>query len=143
MKFILTWFIVLGIVTLAYAQNQGIKGTVEWIQGNQMPSPDRQPIKPAGIKREVWIYEIVSLQQVEPEGVFFQHIPTRMIKKITSTNRGKFRVKLPPGDYSLFIKEKEGLFANRFDQKNRINAVEVKPGKFTRITILVDYKAAY
>jgi hypothetical protein len=66
-----------------------------------------------------------------------------MIKKVSSNRRGKFKVKLPPGEYSLFIKEKEGLFANRFDQNNRINAVEVKPGKFTRITILVDYEATY
>jgi hypothetical protein len=143
MKFILTWLLLLGAVAFADAQKQGIKGTVEWIQGNQMPGPDRQPIKPAGIKREVWIYDIVSLQQVESEGVFFQNIPTRMIKKVSSNRRGKFKVKLPPGEYSLFIKEKEGLFANRFDQNNRINAVEVKPGKFTRITILVDYEATY
>jgi hypothetical protein len=143
MKFILSWFLLLGAVAFAVAQKQGIIGTVEWIQGNQMPGPDRQPIKPTGIKREVWIYEIVSLQQVESEGVFFQNIPTRMIKKVSSNRRGKFKVKLPPGEYSLFIKEKEGLFANRFDQNNRINAVEVKPGKFTRITILVDYEATY
>lgn len=126
-----------------YAQRQGIKGKVEWLEGNQMPGPDRKPVKPRGIQREVWIYQAVTIQQAKSEGVFFSDIASPLIKKIKTNRKGCFKLKLPPGDYSLFILEKNGLFANRFDGQGRINSVTVKPGEFTEISILVDYEAAY
>ncbi|MBX2962316.1 MAG: carboxypeptidase regulatory-like domain-containing protein [Cyclobacteriaceae bacterium] len=122
---------------------QGISGKVEWISGNQMPGPDRVASPAKGIKREVLIHRCTALSQVNANGVFFSDIQTPLIAKVKSNKKGNFKLKLPEGEYSLFIKEKQGLFANRFDDKCRINYVSVKPGKFTEITILVDYEAAY
>ncbi len=125
------------------AQRQGIIGKVEWLEGNQMPGPDRKPAPSRGIQREVWIYQAVTIQQAKSEGVFFSDIASPLIKKIKTNRKGCFKLKLPPGDYSIFILEKKGLFANRFDGQGRINSVTVKPGEFTEISILVDYEAAY
>ena len=125
------------------AQKQGIKGKVEWISGNQMPGPDRPASKPLGIKREIWIYQATRIDDATMEGVFFSNIGTSLIKKVKSKKNGCFKVKLPVGEYSLFIQEKKGLFANRFDGQNRINWVIVKPGEFSELTIRVDYEAAY
>lgn len=124
-------------------QQQGIKGKVEWISGNQMPGPDRPASKPTGIKREIWIYQATTLDHVSMDGVFFSDIQTVLVKKVKSGKKGCFKAKLPSGDYSLFSREKNGLFANRFDGLNRINCITVKPGEFTEITIRVDYEAAY
>jgi hypothetical protein len=52
-------------------------------------------------------------------------------------------VKLPPGEYSLFIEEEKGLFANSFDGQSCIQCITVKKGEFNSITILVNYEAAY
>jgi hypothetical protein len=122
---------------------QGIRGTVEWVEGNQMPGPDKAAGAAKGIKRTLWIYEVVSLEQVRQEGVFFSNIPAKLIKKAESTKKGKFCVKLPPGQYSLFIEEESGLYANRFDQFGQINVIEVKPRVYTTVTVVVDYQAAY
>jgi hypothetical protein len=43
----------------------------------------------------------------------------------------------------VFTKEKNGLYANLFDEKNNINPVIVKPGEYTWRTITIDYEAAY
>lgn len=137
-----------GLLVLAtipvWAQNQGISGRVEWVSGNQMPGPDRPASKAKGIKREIWIYQPTTLTDAEAsEGVFFSNIKTTLVKKAKSNCKGRFRVNLPPGEYSIFIKEKNGLFANQFDGQNRIHCVAVKPGEFTEITVQVNYEAAY
>lgn len=126
------------------AQNQGISGRVEWISGNQMPGPDRPASKAKGIKREIWIYQpTTTADATATDGVFFSDIKTALIEKVKSNCRGRFRVNLSPGEYSIFIKEKKGLFANQFDGQNRIHCVSVKPGEFTDITVLVNYEATY
>ncbi len=138
----LVFFLVTPVITLL-AQKQGIKGKVEWISGNQMPGPERPASKPSGIKREIWIYQATRIDDAIMEGVFFSTISTSLIKKVKSKKNGCFKVKLPVGEYSLFIQEKKGLFANRFDGQNCINCVIVKSGEFCELTIRVDYEAAY
>jgi len=143
MKYItLALMLVLPALTL-HAQKQGIKGKVEWISGNQMPGPDRPATKPQGIKREIWIYQATRIDDATMDGVFFSNISTPLIRKVKSKKNGCFKVNLPAGEYSLFIQENQGLFANRFDGQNRINCVNVKPGEFSEISIRVDYEAAY
>lgn len=143
MKYLLCIGLLLAIIP-AFAQNQGIAGRVEWISGNQMPGPDRPATKAKGIKREIWIYQPTTMADANAtDGVFFSDIKTTLIKKVKSNCKGRFRVKLAPGEYSIFIKEKKGLFANQFDGQNRIHCVAVKPGEFTEITIQVNYEAAY
>jgi hypothetical protein len=143
MKLLSAGLLLLLSFSMIYAQQQGITGKVEWLSGNQMPGPGKSPGKPKPIKREIWIYEPVFVKQTKAEGVFFSEIPSEPITKVKSGCRGRFRVRLPPGEYSLFIKENSGLFANRFDGQNRINCIVVKPGEFTKIVIRVDYEAAY
>jgi hypothetical protein len=56
---------------------------------------------------------------------------------------GRFIVALEPGTYSVFVKEPDGLFANRFDQAGIINPVTIDRNELVNILIKVDYKAAY
>jgi hypothetical protein len=131
-----------GIQSL-YAQ-QGIKGKVEWISGNQMPGPDKVAAKAQPIVRAVYIYEATTTTQATSHGgLFYTDIGTKLIKVSKSKKNGSFCIKLPPGDYSVFIKEEQGLFANGFDSNNRIQCVTVKKGEYTRLNILVNYQAAY
>lgn len=141
MKYLLI-VLALGVQPL-YAQ-QGIKGKVEWISGNQMPGPDKVPGKPLPIVREIHIYEPTSPEQTASQGgLFYSGITTRLVKIIKSRKDGSFCVKLPPGEYSLFVKEDKGLFANKFDSQNRIHCITVEKGKFTTLNIVVNYEAAY
>jgi hypothetical protein len=126
-----------------YAQ-QGIRGTVTWVSGNQMPGPDKPSTQPKKIAREIHIYKAISMNEVtSAEGVFFSDLKSPLLKKVKSKKNGSFCVKLPPGEYSVFVKEPKGLFANSFDEQGCIQCVTVKKGEYSSMTIQVNYEAAY
>lgn len=129
----------------ASTQNrQGIKGQVLWVSGNQLPGPDANRSAHYGMKRELHIYEVTTLSQgSQNSNGFFENIQTRLVTTVVTRKDGSFQLKLPPGDYSVFVNEEGGLFANRFDKNNAINPVAVKERQYTWLPITVDYQAAY
>jgi hypothetical protein len=142
---------ILGIVcllaltpTALFAQKQGIRGQVFWLSGNQLPGPRNPAQAPQqGIVREVQVYHVASASDVVVENNYYREVRTGLVATAVSGPDGYFKIKLPPGEYSVFTVEPKGLFANMFDTGNRINPVIVKPGKFTWVTVTIDYEAAY
>lgn len=124
---------------------QGLCGTVTWQEGNMMPSPDdtnRNTGKP--IERVIYIYVTTSLKDVVGQAPLFTAINSNLVKAVKTDKDGHYQCELPIGNYSVFIKEANGsLFANNFNGKGEISAVEVKPSKITKLDIVVNYKAAY
>jgi hypothetical protein len=137
------FLIIIGFAFTASAQKQGISGKVFWLSGNQMPSPGNYITPQQGAPREIYVYKVATLSEADQSGAFFVSVKTELVKKTFSDIEGSFKIKLPPGEYSVFVKEPQGLFANSFDKDNKINAVVVKPGKFSWVTINIDYEAAY
>ena len=126
------------------AQKQGIRGQVFWLSGDQLPGPRQATQAPQqGIVREVQVYQVASAADVVIENNYYREVHTGLVATAVSGPDGYFRIKLPPGEYSVFTVEPKGLFANMFDAGNRINPVVVKPGKYTWVTITIDYEAAY
>ena len=123
----------------------GIDGTVVKISGNQMPSPDRPPSAPVGIRATVCIYELTNMSQVVREGQSpsYTSIKTKLIKTVESDSKGKFKVRLSPGKYSLFIKTEKGFYSNGFDGQNNINPVEVIKKKMSKVELRFDQGATY
>lgn len=125
--------------------NQGVFGTVTWVEGNMMPSPDSP--KSAGartVAREIKIYEAVTFSQAQGEAPLFTAIEGKLVKTITSNAKGFFECELPAGTYSIFTVEEGGkLFANSFDANGKINAINVKQEETIRLDIQINYKAAY
>ncbi|HEY3402758.1 MAG TPA: carboxypeptidase regulatory-like domain-containing protein [Ohtaekwangia sp.] len=140
---ILLFLISLILFSAAEAQRQGIKGQVFWLSGNQMPGPDKGKSPQQGIVREIHIYNAANLSDATSQGGFYSEIKTSFVQKVTSNPDGSFLVKLPQGRYSLFVKEPQGLFANTFDGQGCINCISVRKKKYSWITIVVDYEAAY
>ena len=127
----------------ALSQKQGVHGQVFWVSGNQMPGPEAILSPNQGAVREILVYELTNFKDVTQVGPFFRDIKTKMVAAILSKPDGTFRLKLPPGAYSVFTKEKNGLYANLFDEKSNINPVLVKSGHYAWKTITIDYEAAY
>lgn len=123
------------------AQKQGIRGQVFFIDGNQLPDPSKASNPGAGIRREIEVYEPTYLADVQEVNGYFTSLTTKMIMTAASDRTGAFKIYLPPGNYSVFVKEPGGLYANLFDQQNQINPVVVKARKFTWVTITVDSEA--
>ena len=142
MKFPLLILLVLSSFTVL-SQKQGLHGQVFWVSGNQMPGPESILSPNQGAVREVLIYELTSFKDVTQVGPFFRDIKTKMVASIQSKPDGTFKLKLPPGAYSVFTKEKNGLYANLFDEKSNINPVVIKTGEYVWKVITIDYDAAY
>lgn len=125
--------------------SQGIAGRVLWQSGNQMPSPDT-PVRSGkrGVQRTVYVYELTNGNQATTtDGVFHTNIRTKLVTKVETDTAGNFAISLPPGKYSLFTKEEQGLYANLFDGEMNIFPVQVQQGQVTAVEFLINYKAVY
>ncbi len=142
MKKILTLTLLTSITLACAAQKEGIDGKIFVLSGNQMPGPGRVAERQTAVK-EVFIYKVVTVKDTERTNVFFSVINANLIAKTICKEDGSFKIVLPPGAYSVFVKEPGGLFANSFDKDGRINPVVVTAKKFTPFTMNVDYNAVY
>ncbi len=122
---------------------QGICGYVLLKQGNQMPGPGRAPSVPQPVKREIAIYNLTNVNEVKSNGAYFTDMKTVCVAKTSSNAKGYFEVALPVGQYSVFVVEKAGLYANSFNGKGSINAVEVLPDSLVCRDIYLSNKAAF
>lgn len=129
---------------LSQGISQGISGQVLWYEGDLMPGFNKEPVAGKPIEREIHIYKATTIDQAEVlEGTFYSNINSELVLTTISDEDGKFIVSLDTGTYSVFVKEARGLFANRFDQGGFINPVTIRENELVRITIKVDYMAAY
>lgn len=125
---------------------QGISGQVIWLEGNLMPSidqPDANTRQGKPVVREIHVYKLVNVKETESQDGFFIKVKGTPVKKSYSDASGNFSIPLPIGEYSVFVKEEQGLYANLFDGKYNVNPVVVNRNKITEIKLKIDYKAVY
>ncbi|UZR95080.1 carboxypeptidase-like regulatory domain-containing protein [Chondrinema litorale] len=122
---------------------EGIKGEVLWVEGNQMPGPGKKENEPEGIQRELYVFRLTNKTQAEGVGSIYKNIQTELVRKIVTDMNGAFVLALQPGEYSVFVREENGYFASITDGEGNLNPVVVEDGKFTDISIKVNYRAAY
>lgn len=129
-----------------YSLKQGLYGNIYWLQGNMMPSPD-EPTKTTNgrpIERQVNIYEVATVKDVIGQAPLFTKVNTKLVKSVKSNGKGFYECELPIGRYSIFtVEEKEGFFANSFNDEEEINVIEIKDREKIRLDININYKAAY
>ncbi len=123
---------------------QGIEGYIYELTGNQMPMKG----KPAGsnkhgVKRVVYFYQATTLQQVQGNTPLFDKVNTPLVLKIMSNADGRYKVSLPAGKYSIFVKENDKLFAAETDGTGILNPVTVTTDKITRRDITITVNAAF
>ncbi len=147
MKTLLLLLLFLTITVTGFAQKPTgiLRGTVVFKRGNLMPGPNRPPAKGQPVKREIRIYELTKMAQATPRSDgFYEKVSTKLVKKIRSDSRGRFRVSLPAGTYSVFVLEPgKGLYANVFDGEMNALPVDVKAGKTTTVEVEINYAAVY
>ena len=127
------------------AVNQGISGFVTELKGNQMPMKGVDPMPPKGLAAIIYVYEQTNLSQVTKSNKtgIYTAIQTKRLATIQTDSVGAFRIALPVGKYSLFIKSGESYFANDFNQFNNICLIEVEAQKWTTARIVLNSAASY
>ena len=125
--------------------NQGVKGQILFLEGNQMPSPDRPPSVGKGVSREVGIFEVTHTDQTVAghSSGFYKKVKTKLIKATWSDSKGCLALELPEGKYSILVKENGEWYANLFDGDGAIFPIEVKEGETTPLEFRITYKAAF
>ncbi|MEM1135682.1 MAG: carboxypeptidase regulatory-like domain-containing protein [Bacteroidota bacterium] len=124
---------------------EGIRGQILWVEGNQMPSTDinTNSPKPKGVQKELYVFNLTNESQADRTASIYKNIQTQLVRKIMTGLDGTFVLALEPGVYSVFVSEENGYFANNTDSEGNINPIKVEVGKFTPVTIKIDYKAIY
>lgn len=122
---------------------QGICGTILLKQGNRMPGSGRVLSAGQPVIREIDIYKLTNLREAKNINGLFYAIKTALVAKTGSNAKGYFEIALPAGEYSVFVVEKDGLYANNFDGKGSINAVKVIKDSLARKDIVINYQASF
>ncbi len=133
------------------SENQGVKGTVTWLEGNQMPTirSDEDISDPSTEKkgkpvvRVIKVYPLTKLSDTKMENGLFQSISGEPITEVISNENGEFTLNLSPGSYSLFTVEEDGLFANSFDGNGNIEPLLIKKGEWVTRDLVINYKAYF
>jgi hypothetical protein len=124
-------------------QGGTLKGTVIFWQGDFLPG------SPTGTKtpviREVLIYEPTTRNEVTvlDDPPFYSDIQTQRVATTVSDANGHFRIYLQAGRYSLFVKENDLYYSNRFDSDSVINPATIVSGATTTIIIDITYQATF
>lgn len=127
---------------------QGIVGRVLWLEGNHMPTVSEEggnttEESSKQVQRRIRVYELTNINSTEFSDGLFSKVDTNIIAEVESDEEGQFRIGLPPGKYSVFIVEEDGLFASIFDQHMNVNPVEITADEWMLMTINIDYKSFY
>jgi hypothetical protein len=126
-------------------QNQGVSGIVSCLQGNQMPTVDRNNARtaPSSISTQVWIFS----GRIQAKGTRWsvseaQKHPN-LVGRVQSDEQGKFFVSLPPGEYTLFAQYGDDLYLNLFMGDGSYASVRVSEGKITETRLVNTEGAAF
>ena len=124
---------------------QGICGVVIVKRGNHMPSPDGPPPANSYAEREVLIFPLLNMSQVDAGGNGFitSVREAKPVQTVKSGKDGKFCVSLPVGQYSVLVREPKGLYANSFDMHNNIFPVNVQKNQSVAVTVSITHQAVF
>lgn len=134
------------LISFCPLKKQGIEGQVFLVKGNQMPSPDL-PDQGRGrpYKTRLAIFQAAHINDVEklPEHSFYNSIHTSLVAEIETDSLGRFRHKLSPGTYSVFIIENGRYYSNLQNGDGVLGGVTVLKKKFTTLHLKMDAGAVY
>jgi hypothetical protein len=124
---------------------QGVCGMVIVKRGNQMPSPGAPPRKGEPVERDVLIYPLLNMSQVQSnENGFITSVGDKQpVKAVRSGKDGRFCVSLPVGQYSLLVKEPGGLYANLSDGQNNIFPVAIQKNRQVTVGVTISHQATF
>ncbi|GAB3952128.1 hypothetical protein GCM10028805_33510 [Spirosoma harenae] len=124
---------------------QGICGKVVEKKGNQMPGPGKPASTGQPIEREILIFPLLNMSQVETgdDGFINSVGEAKPVKTVRSSKDGKFCVGLPVGRFSVIVQEPKGLYANSFDTQNNIFPVIVQKNRRSTIQVEITHQAVF
>lgn len=108
-----------------------------------MPMCPTGTVKP--VVREVLFYELTSMDSVVQVGYgsFYSQVHSKLVGSTFSNAHGFFEIRLPPGTYSVFVREDSLLYSNLFDGESHIFPVVVRKKEVTGIRFDISYASTF
>ena len=127
--------------------SQGIWGTLVKTEGDCMPSIGiNNSCRQFPVKGEILVYEYTNFKETKQSlesSIFFVIVNKKLIATTMADKEGFFQLKLNPGQYSIFVRENQMLYANGGDGQGGIMPVTVEMLRVSKINIDMNYNAAY
>lgn len=123
--------------------DQGVKGFVLEVKGNQMPGKNKSVSPGEPVSCMVYAFPLQKLNEVTVTDNVFYEFMASPVDSSQSKKDGSYALRLPAGDYSIVIKEKGQYYANSFDGDGNINPVQISQNEIVELNILINYMAEY
>jgi hypothetical protein len=122
-----------------------LKGQLQRVSGNSMPSPDLPAVEPPGFAGTIWFFEPTAVSQADPtreQGVYRMtgKIP---LGKAEADSAGQFQIRLKPGRYSVLIGRNGLYYSNITDLDGSINPVTISRKESIILKLRADWDAVY
>lgn len=122
--------------------SEGITGYVRILKGNQMPMHGKAQAAGSGRQSEVYIFSAVPVGNAAGTSPLFSKINARLVATAKTDSAGHYTVHVPPGRYSLFVKEEKGFFSNEIDD-GYFTPVNVQANQLTVKNINVTLQSTF
>lgn len=121
---------------------EGITGYVRVFKGNQMPMLGQAQSAGSGRRCQVYVFSAVPVSKASGTSPLFSNINGRLIAIVKTDSTGHYIVHVPPGKYSLFIKQGKGFFSNEIDD-GYLTPVDVRANKLAVKNINVTLQSTF
>ena len=122
---------------------QGVWGNVWFWQGNFMPGPGPPSGTITAVERDVLMYEPTKISSCErsPEDGSIIDIDSKLVATTRSNATGFYQLSLPPGSYSVFVKEGSAYMVLIGSSDDFLSQVTVTQGHVTKAQLDIKYEA--
>lgn len=119
-----------------------ITGEVRELKGDFMPSPD-VPRDDTGQPLQTTVVFTGPVSAASyGSTTLFKQLPASVIRKVRTDAQGRFQLSMKPGVYSVFVKVKDGWYANLI-QDDFIHPVRLTAGETIKLTLRITLEATF
>jgi hypothetical protein len=122
-----------------------LKGKLQRVTGNNMPSPDILREEPPGFAGTIYFFEPTIANQADPAlepGVYRMSGKTP-VATTKADSFGQFRIRLKPGRYSVLIGKDGFYYSNITDLDGSINPLTINQRRTELLVLQADWDAVY
>ena len=122
-----------------------VRGKLQRLSGNHMPSPELPAEEPPGYPGTVYFFEPILANQASPtrEPGVYALSGRKPVARAVADSLGQFQVRLKPGRYSVLIGRRNLFYSNITDLDGTINPFVVGRGKSGQLLLRADWDAVY
>lgn len=108
-----------------------VSGSIIKVTGNQFPSRGNRPSTAIDTPLMTKIYVFQGkIESAGDSSITYRSLNKKEFAIVKSDNSGRFKIELPPGEYTIFAETDPGkLYRNSFDGRGNFSTITIKDGE--------------